>query len=307
MSLWWAPSTEDPNALPLGPFPGTWRPEDIPEVQVSHMTAYILMDWELSSCTCTSGKGNGCTVQNLESRHICGISTEVWCLTVAVLPPMAPSTHTIDPFQEVEMFEQHNLRHDPANCRYLQSPAAGAAASAPASAVGAAWTFNMWGVSYPGCFSYFFGHLSLSLSLQKQINYRYTMGSQISKQINIRDTCNYHLWSSKYVYVMAKPPLLAQGSPWTRKARASAPGHGLRSSSPNLDAMKLFHSISHPCDFCPWDFMVRLYLSYLNWQFDLVLQDSWHTSRKQCHWESPALINMSSDTNLNECSYLQLQ
>ena len=42
MSLWWAPSTEDPNALPLGPFPGTWRPEDIPEVQVSHMTAYIL-------------------------------------------------------------------------------------------------------------------------------------------------------------------------------------------------------------------------------------------------------------------------
>ena len=77
-----------------------------------------------------------------------------------------------------------------------------------------------------------------------------------------------------YVYVMAKPPLLAQGSPWTRKARASAPGHGLRSSSPNLDAMKLFHSISHPCDFCPWGFVVRLHLSYLNWQFDLVLQDS---------------------------------
>ena len=100
---------------------------------------------------------------------------------------------------------------------------------------------------------------------------------------------------------MAKPPLLAQGSPWTRKARASAPGHGLRSSSPNLDAMKLFHSISHPCYFCPWEFMVRLYLSYLNWQFDLVLQDSWHTSRKQCHWESqvtPVLINISSDTHL---------
>ena len=106
---------------------------------------------------------------------------------------------------------------------------------------------------------------------------------------------------------MAKPPLLAQGSPWTRKsARASAPGHGLRSSSPNLDAMKLFHSISHPCDFCPWDFMVRLYLSYLNWQFDLVLQDSWHTSRKQCHWESqvtPVLINISSDTHLIGCTY----
>ena len=26
------PCTEDPNALPLGPFPGTWRAEDIPEV-----------------------------------------------------------------------------------------------------------------------------------------------------------------------------------------------------------------------------------------------------------------------------------
>ena len=82
---------------------------------------------------------------------------------------MALSTRTIDPFQEVEMFEQHNLRHDPANCRYLQSPAAGAAASAPASAIGAAWTFNMWGVSYPGCFSYVFGHISLSLSIYENI------------------------------------------------------------------------------------------------------------------------------------------
>ena len=308
MSLWWAPSTEDPNALPLGPFPGTWRPEDIPEVQVSHMTAYILMDWELSSCTCTctSGKGNGCTVQNLESRHICGISTEVWCLTVAVLPPMAPPPTQLIHFRRLKCLSS-------TICAMTQQTAAISSLLPLVLQL----QLQLQQLERPGHSTCEAFHIpvvsaislaiSLSLSLQKQINYRYTMGSQISKQINIRDTCNYHLWSSKYVYVMAKPPLLAQGSPWTRKARASAPGHGLRSSSPNLDAMKLFHSISHPCDFCPWDFMVRLYLSYLNWQFDLVLQDSWHTSRKQCHWESPALINMSSDTNLNECSYLQLQ
>ena len=65
---------------------------------------------------------------------------------------------------------------------------------------------------------------------------------------------------------MTKPPRLAQGSPWTRQAaRVSAPGHWLRSSSLNLDAMKYFRSISHPCDFCPWK------RSYLNWQFDFVL------------------------------------
>ena len=137
--------------LTLGPFSWDVTPRGHPGSASEPHDCIHPMDWELSSCTCTctSGKGNGCTVQNLESRHICGISTEVWCLTVAVLLPMALSTRTIDPFQEVEMFEQHNLRHDPANCRYLQSPAAGAAASAPASAVGA-WTFNMWGVSYPG-------------------------------------------------------------------------------------------------------------------------------------------------------------
>ena len=104
-----------------------------------------------------------------------GVETYLWnfnwslmldCCSIAAHGPLHPHNWSIS---EVEMFEQHNLRHDPANCCYLQSPAAGAAASAPASAVGAAWTFNMWGVSYPGFFSYFFGHLSLSLYKNKLI------------------------------------------------------------------------------------------------------------------------------------------
>ena len=158
-----------PKRLTLGPFSWDVTRRGHPgSASEPHDRVHPWIKWENylhdSSCTCTftSGKGNGCTV---------GIR---WYWTVAVLPPKAPSTRTIDPFQggsrRLKCFSNTMCNIlNPANCRYLQSPAAGAAASAPASAVGVAWTFNMSDAFHILVLKLFLWWLSLSLSVSRKI------------------------------------------------------------------------------------------------------------------------------------------
>ena len=129
-----------------------------------------------------------------------------WYWTVAVLPPKAPSTRRIDPFQggsrRLKCFSNTMcVMLNPANCRYLQSPAAGAAATAPASAVGAAWTFNMADAFHILVLKlrvflwWQFFSISLSLSTTyRSIHRSWSWTSKQNKQIGITKYLMYFLY-----------------------------------------------------------------------------------------------------------------